>query len=207
MGFYQGSVFWDTAGTSSANSTISFTQAMTLNASGGLQTLNTISVGNATPSTSGAGITFPATQSASTNANTLDDYEEGTWTVQLQDVSNNNATMEAGFTTASYVKIGRQVTVTGVIYTSSVAGLSGGIRVSGLPFTSGTGNQFRSSGSTSSEQLLNITSGQKLSVSMFAAVSTFTIYISNSAAGGNQMTAAEWSNDGFAQFSLTYFTD
>ena len=40
----------------------------------------TISVGGATPSASGAGITFPATQSASTDANTLDDYEEGTWT-------------------------------------------------------------------------------------------------------------------------------
>ncbi len=31
----------------------------------------TIGVGGATPSTSGAGITFPATQSASTDANTL----------------------------------------------------------------------------------------------------------------------------------------
>ena len=42
--------------------------------------VTTIGVGNATPSASGAGITFPATQSASTDANTLDDYEEGTWT-------------------------------------------------------------------------------------------------------------------------------
>ena len=40
----------------------------------------TLGVGAATPSASGAGITFPATQSASTDANTLDDYEEGTWT-------------------------------------------------------------------------------------------------------------------------------
>ena len=40
----------------------------------------TLSVGGATPSTSGAGITFPATVNASSNANTLDDYEEGTWT-------------------------------------------------------------------------------------------------------------------------------
>jgi hypothetical protein len=43
-------------------------------------------VGGATPSASGAGITFPADQSilgASTNANTLDDYEEGTWTGTL----------------------------------------------------------------------------------------------------------------------------
>jgi hypothetical protein len=38
----------------------------------------TIGVGAATPSASGAGITFPATQSASTDANTLDDYQEYT---------------------------------------------------------------------------------------------------------------------------------
>jgi hypothetical protein len=36
MGFYQGQVFWDTAGTSSAGNPISFTQAMTLDASGNL---------------------------------------------------------------------------------------------------------------------------------------------------------------------------
>jgi hypothetical protein len=39
-----------------------------------------IGIGGATPTASGTGITFPATASASTNANTLDDYEEGTWT-------------------------------------------------------------------------------------------------------------------------------
>jgi len=154
------------------------------------------------------GITFPATQSASSNANTLDDYEEGTWSVQLQDNSNNNATMEAAFTTASYVKIGRQVTVCGAIYTSSVAGLSGGIRVSGLPFALGNSNQFRPAGATTGEQQLNITSGQKLSLWLYPALSTkFEIYISNTTSGGSQMTATEWSNDGLAQFTLTYFTD
>jgi len=174
----------------------------------GLKIKTIISVGDATPSTSGAGITFPATQSASSNANTLDDYEEGTWSVQLQDNSNNNATMEAAFTTASYVKIGRQVTVCGAIYTSSVAGLSGGIRVSGLPFALGNSNQFRPAGATTGEQQLNITSGQKLSLWLYPALSTkFEIYISNTTGGGSQMTATEWSNDGLAQFTLTYFTD
>jgi hypothetical protein len=166
----------------------------------------TVSAGNLVIGTSGKGIDFSATPGTGTSE-LLTDYEEGTWTVQLEDASNNNATMEAGFTTATYVKIGRQVTVCGVIYTSSVAALSGGIKVSGLPFAVGTGNQFRGSGSTSSEQLLNITAGQKLSVAIYPAVSTFEIYISNSSAGGAQMTAAEWSNDGFAQFNVTYFTD
>jgi len=68
----------------------------------------TISVGNATPSTSGAGITFPATQSASTNANTLDDYEEGTWTPSFT-LNAGSATLTSA--SGSYVKIGKQVTV------------------------------------------------------------------------------------------------
>jgi hypothetical protein len=60
-----------------------------------LQTIGTISVGNATPSTSGAGITFPATQSASSDANTLDDYEEGTFTPVYSPAS-------GAFTTLTY---------------------------------------------------------------------------------------------------------
>ena len=69
----------------------------------------TIGVGNATPSTSGAGITFPATQSASADANTLDDYEEGTWTPILTPVT---GTITSQSCTGSYIKIGKQVTLT-----------------------------------------------------------------------------------------------
>jgi len=90
----------------------------------------TISVGAATPSTSGAGITFPATQSASTDANTLDDYEEGTWTPT--DASGAGLT----FSTAvgNYTKIGRVVTGSfRVTYPTTVS--SAQIIIGGLPFT------------------------------------------------------------------------
>ena len=50
---------------------------------GNVSVTGAIGVGGATPTSNGSGITFPATQSASTNANTLDDYEEGTWTPVL----------------------------------------------------------------------------------------------------------------------------
>jgi hypothetical protein len=83
----------------------------------------TIAVGNATPSASGAGITFPATQSASTNANTLDDYEEGTWTVNFSDGTTNSSTTTTGY----YTKIGRQVTIViDDVYDISTAGLTAG---------------------------------------------------------------------------------
>jgi len=75
----------------------------------GLKTKTTISVGDATPSTSGAGITFPATQSASTNANTLDDYEEGTFTptITIETPGTFSVTYSANY--GLYVKIGKLV--------------------------------------------------------------------------------------------------
>jgi hypothetical protein len=91
-----------------------------------LQVLNTIGVGNTAPSTSGAGITFPATQSASSNANTLDDYEEGTWTPAGGSLTNN--------ATATYTKVGR------IVYANfdisfPLGGAASQVQVSGMPFT------------------------------------------------------------------------
>jgi hypothetical protein len=64
----------------------------------------TIGVGGATASSSGSGISFPATQSASTNVNTLDDYEEGSWT------PTNPEGIALTVTSAVYTKIGNLVT-------------------------------------------------------------------------------------------------
>lgn len=69
---------------------------------------STISVGNTTPATTGAGITFPAAQSASSDANTLDDYEEGTWTPTITAASGTYTTVTAS---GSYIKVGNAVTV------------------------------------------------------------------------------------------------
>jgi len=98
----------------------------------------TIGIGNVTPSTSGAGISFPATQSASTDANTLDDYEEGTWTPTW---SVRGGTIAAVNNEGFYTKVGRQVFVGGYIaYGNSVTGSpSGALSIAGLPFTSSTG--------------------------------------------------------------------
>jgi hypothetical protein len=65
----------------------------------------TIGVGGATPSTSGSGITFPATASVSTDANTLDDYEEGTFTV----VDRSGASLTFTTNASKYIKIGKMV--------------------------------------------------------------------------------------------------
>ena len=101
----------------------------------------TIGVGGATPSASGAGITFPATASDSTSANTLDDYEEGTWTATLTCVT-GTITVSTSYDLMNYTKIGRMVTVSGGLLVASVSGPSGGLKLEGLPFTNAAGTEL-----------------------------------------------------------------
>jgi hypothetical protein len=94
-------------------------------------TTGTVVVSGTTPSLNG--ITFPSTQSASADANTLDDYEEGTWTIAVQG-SSTNPTVGYNFRVGTYVKVGKNVTLNGHFRTSSVAGGSGDVLITGLPF-------------------------------------------------------------------------
>ena len=75
-----------------------------------------IVVSGTTPSLNG--ITFPATQVASADANTLDDYEEGTWTPTLTSFGGTGLAA-----TGYYTKIGRVVNwfvnITGTDVTST----------------------------------------------------------------------------------------
>jgi hypothetical protein len=82
------------------------------------------------PSNAG-GITFPATMNASSDANTLDDYEEGTWT----------ATYDSGTIISqncTYTKIGRVVHVLFQIQFNAVGTSLG--RIGGMPFNVATQN-------------------------------------------------------------------
>lgn len=90
----------------------------------------TLGVGNATPAASGSGVSFPAAQSASTDANTLDDYEEGAWTPSL----GGSATYTAQ--TGRYTKVGRLVHVEAEMQVN-VIGTGSTTTISGLPFAAG----------------------------------------------------------------------
>ena len=94
----------------------------------------TIGVGGATAAASGAGITFPATQSASSDANTLDDYEEGTWTPAYGGGANITGTPT--FSQAVYTKVGRLVTLSFKSVVNTTTGNTNTyIVATGLPFT------------------------------------------------------------------------
>jgi len=93
----------------------------------------TIGVGGATPSTSGSGISFPATQSASTDANTLDDYEEGTFTPSMSGASGGPVVLSTA--NGQYTKIGNVVNFRLRVTVSNANSASGAININGLPFT------------------------------------------------------------------------
>ena len=109
-------------------------EKMRIDSSGNVTLQKNISVGAATPTTSGTGITFPATQSASSDANTLDDYEEGTFSP--------DATPDSGsFTTVtqsgSYTKIGNVVNYSFIVTINNVGTGTGALNIK-LPFICST---------------------------------------------------------------------
>jgi len=81
--------------------------------------------------TAGGGLKLDDLDSA--DANTLDDYEEGTCTLSFVPAS-GTITM-AGGTNGTYTKIGRMITVAGFPIVSSVSTPSGQTTLEGLPFT------------------------------------------------------------------------
>jgi hypothetical protein len=106
-----------------------------------------------TPTTSGvmtlgAGIKFPATQVSDADGNTLDDYEEGTWTPFIYGgTTAGTYTYEADRTGGRYVKMGRTVWFYGgVRIATRPSPGSGDLNIGGLPFTSG--GAFSSAGWT-----------------------------------------------------------
>ena len=80
-------------------------------------------------------VAFPATQVASADANTLDDYEEGLWTPTLEGASSSGTTATG---TGYYTKIGRLVNVGVRFGNVAVSGGSGEAKISGLPFSVST---------------------------------------------------------------------
>jgi len=80
-------------------------------------------------------VTFPASQSASADANTLDDYEEGTYNPTLTCSVSGSYTLDANSDLAGYIKVGKKVTVWGRINVTGESSPDGVLRLS-LPFTS-----------------------------------------------------------------------
>jgi len=86
------------------------------------------------------GVKFPAVQVPSADPNTLDDYEEGTWTPTFTFTSPGNLTVVYSSRLATYTKIGRQVLMDFDVQTSTFTHTtaSGSARITGQPFNNAT---------------------------------------------------------------------
>lgn len=116
------------------------------------------------------GITFPASQSASADANTLDDYEEGTWTPSVNILY--GITPSSPTYSGRYIKIGRMVYASFSLNFNSSQTVATGMRgrMLGLPFTSeniytidgfngggSAGNFYSWSGNQNTQVLVGVT--------------------------------------------------
>jgi hypothetical protein len=104
------------------------TTALTISSGQVITASGSIGIGGTTPS-SGTGIAFPATQSASSNANTLDDYETGTWTPTLGGTTTYSAQ------TGTYTKVGNLVKLKFDLEITSI-GTGSTSQITGAPFPS-----------------------------------------------------------------------
>jgi hypothetical protein len=97
-------------------------------------------------------IRFPVVSNVSTNANTLDDYEEGTWTPTFIGTTTNPTVTYAATTYGHYTKIGKAVSLQGRILLTAASGGAGNLRIAGLPFapSAGANNQAMSIGTRTS---------------------------------------------------------
>ena len=116
--------------------------ALTVNASGDID----VETGDIFFSTAGKGINLGVT--SNTDANTLDDYEEGTWTPVVADASsggNTGSYVSGGSAGNRYIKVGRLLYITCEMFNINTSGMTGGntLYIRGIPFTghsSGTYN-------------------------------------------------------------------
>jgi hypothetical protein len=163
-----------------------------------LSTGNILSLAGGSTTATGTGIAFPATQSASSDANTLDDYEEGTWTPSLG--GNTTYVTQQG----QYTKIGRQVTVTANL-TVSVLGTGSTTTISGLPFstnaTSIGGNAVAKFGNLAVNVIgLNV-------LALDGSVTTLRFTYISASGGANTYDPALFGNNAGVNFSVTYFVN
>ncbi len=149
------------------------------------------------------GINFPDTQSASSDVNTLDDYEEGTWTPVVSDGTNNATSSQAN---GYYTKVGNKVSCVYRITLSSLGSVSGATRITGLPFTSINDTNRRASMVSGYAEGLALTA--PTSVAGYVAHNSTAAHcmLWDHALGVSSMLGTEWSDDGQVYAGFTYFT-
>jgi len=172
-------------------------------AGGELMRLNTtgnLVLKGGTLAANGVGVTFPATQVASSDANCLDDYEEGTWVPTVGGTSTYTANQKA-----SYIKVGRLVTVSWDMEILLI-GTGSTTTISGLPFVVGSATspkfeQCNGAAGYFGSLAVNVYS---LTFNASANTSTITSISMNTLGGTANVNPAIYGNGTRVQGTVTY---
>jgi hypothetical protein len=155
----------------------------------------TLGTGDIVFGTAGKGICLGVT--SNTDANTLDDYEEGLWTPTIKnDAETYSATTHVSFDEMAYTKIGRIVIISGIVGTSSLGSVSGRICLTGLPFAATGGFSGYGAIAVSDAAGLAITAGQNVGLRPSSGTSRLDILVWDGTIGTSYMDASEWTDDG-----------
>lgn len=147
-------------------------------------------------------IQFPASQVASSDVNTLDDYEEGFWIPAFSGSTTTNFTYDTAATSGSYVKIGKNVSLNGYIKISSTGSSVGNLYIQSLPFAipAGVVNYYS----------LNVGYHASLSATVAApegygvlGSSVIALY-KNTLGSATQMAVTDLTNAASVMFSINY---
>jgi hypothetical protein len=136
------------------------------------------------------GVKFPATQVSSSNANTLDDYEEASFTptITLGSGSVTAYTTQTG----SYTKVGRLVTVQIFLQVSTVSAPAGSLKISNLPFASSSGlkgavNVYANSIAAVATPIMGLVDSAATTVSLFKLVAGSLANMGGDVGAGTQL--------------------
>ena len=166
-------------------------------------------LGNGVVSIPQGQLKFPATQNSSTDANTLDDYEEGTWLPQLFDnTSGGNQVNAYSVQVGSYTKIGNVVHIQGYVAANGLGSASGNVILRNLPFVSKSTSNLYGAISIGFASGLSIAAESSVTAYLDHNGSAYA-YILNfdSATGTSNLQFSELTTDGGFIFSGTYVTN
>ncbi|KKL24229.1 hypothetical protein LCGC14_2417460, partial [marine sediment metagenome] len=143
------------------------------------------------------GLNFPDTQVASSDVNTLDDYEEGTFTPAVV-FSAGSGTVTYTTQVGQYTKIGNRVFFQLNIETLSIASRTGFVTIEALPFAP----------STFGGATVGFASGLAISadqtVGAYISAVGLVLQLWDSTAGTTSLIDTEWTDDGRVIISGNY---
>jgi hypothetical protein len=157
--------------------------------------------GNLIIGTNGKGIDFSATPGTGTSE-LLDDYEEGTWTPELQfGGASVDITYIGGYQNGLYTKVGNLVTLTAAIYTSSKGTSTGNAAIVGIPFASANTDGSQSAAALSS---FSVSFADVMKLEINKNTTSLTLGETTNAGVQTSLTDVNFSDFSYIQFSLTY---